>query len=50
MSEYPISCNMCGKYLGIVHATKYSNNYLCEDCWNKVKKQQREVKQREKEK
>ena len=33
MSEYPISCDKCGKYLGHVHATEYSNNFLCNDCW-----------------
>lgn len=31
MSEYPIHCDKCGKYLGLVHATEYGT-YLCEEC------------------
>ena len=32
MSEYPVSCNKCGKQLGYVHATRWSDNYICDEC------------------
>jgi predicted nucleic acid-binding Zn ribbon protein len=32
MSEYPISCDNCGSYLGLVHASEWSSNTLCEKC------------------
>ncbi len=36
MSEYPISCTECEKYMGYVHATRYSGRYICDEC-NKKK-------------
>lgn len=38
MSEYPIQCSMCRKPMGYVHASEYSNNYLCEECNQKEKR------------
>ncbi len=33
MSEYPVSCKKCGMYLGYIHATRWSENYLCKKCY-----------------
>ena len=36
MSEYPIDCDSCGKFIGYVHATQYGS-YLCEKCSHDIK-------------
>lgn len=36
MSEYPINCLDCGKSMGYVHATQWSERYICDEC-NKKK-------------
>lgn len=39
MSEYPVNCCECGKYIGYVHATEYSKNHLCDECYQRLKRE-----------
>ena len=36
MSEYPVHCDKCGKYLGYVHATEWGVG-LCKECGEEKK-------------
>lgn len=41
MSEYGINCKECGCYIGMVHATEWSENYICDECRiKKINKQE----------
>ena len=39
MSEYPISCDKCGKYIGYVHVSEWSPHYVCDECRKELKKE-----------
>lgn len=40
MSNYPVHCARCGKYLGYVHATEWSNNLICDECAKEKEREQ----------
>jgi uncharacterized CHY-type Zn-finger protein len=38
MSEYPVNCAKCGKYLGYLHTSEWTDTKICDECNSQLNK------------